>query len=95
MPKLSYLKLPVVNLTQQQIDKRMADFKERFGRSLNFDEVGEPVAHSVSRIETPEDGVIPTLRRGRHKHRCRVLGPEEWNLVFPDIPSEYGGMVCF
>ena len=92
MLKLSYVKLPVVNLTQGQIDRRMVKLKERSGKSLNFDEAGEPVVQLKPKTKPPGDRRSAVHRR---RKRCKVLGPEEWNLIFPDIPSEYGGMVCF
>lgn len=30
----------------------------------------------------------------KRRGRCRYLAKEEWNLVFSDYPSEYGGTVC-
>jgi hypothetical protein len=77
-----FVKIPVVTLSRQQVKRRLADVKKRSGKSLSvskFGKLGKPVAS-------------PHLRR-RHGF-CRVLDPEEWNLVFPDIPSEYGGTVC-
>ena len=64
--------------TQSQIEKRTSDVKKRTGKSVDFNKIGQPVADP------------------QHRKRvlCRVLDPAEWGLVFPDIPSEYGGTVC-
>ncbi len=71
-------KKPVIDQTRPQINQRVADGKKRSGKSVDFDKTGQPVAD-------PQ----------RRKHVfCRVLGPEEWGLLFPDIPGEYGGTVC-
>ncbi len=37
----------------------------------------------------------PVADPKRRKGVCRTLSYEEWALVFPDIPSEYGGTVCY
>ena len=71
-------KKPPFDQTQSQIDKRTADVKKRTGKSMDFNKIGQPVADP---------------QRRRHV-LCRVLGPEEWGLVFPDVPSDYGGTVC-
>ena len=69
---------PVVTLTQQQINERTADVKRRTGKTINMERIGKPIAD-------------PHRRR---RVVCRQMSPQEWGLVFPDIPSEYGGMVC-
>jgi hypothetical protein len=69
---------PVVDQTQPQMDQRVADAKKRTGKSVDANRMGTPVADP---------------QRRRHV-LCRTLGPEEWGLIFPDIPSDYGGTVC-
>ncbi|MBV9993719.1 MAG: hypothetical protein JO127_00770 [Caulobacteraceae bacterium] len=36
--------------------------------------------------------VSSPARRG--KGFCRTMSEAEWNLVFPETPSDYGGAVC-
>lgn len=69
---------PVVDQTQPQMEQRAAAAKQRSGKSVDPNKIGTPVADP---------------KRRRHVV-CRTLGPEEWGLVFPDIPGEYGGTVC-
>jgi len=76
--KDSNSKRPVVDQTQSQMDERASAAKRRTGKSVDPSRIGTPVADP------------------QHRKRvlCRQYGPEEWNLIFPDIPSEYGGTVC-
>jgi hypothetical protein len=80
MKRIRYVKIPVVTLTRQEVRQRLADVKKRSRKSLRMSKLGQPVAAHK--------------KRRRHGY-CRVYGPEEWNLIFPEIPSEYGGTACY
>lgn len=69
---------PVVDQTQQQMKERVAEVKQRTGKSVDPNKVGTPVADP---------------KRRRHV-LCFTLAPEDWNVLFAHIPSEYGGTVC-
>ena len=57
---------------------------------------GSPVRLTLPRAEFNQRmGRLPVnspARRGRGF--CRTMSEAEWNLVFPETPSEYGGTVC-
>jgi len=69
---------PVVDQTQPQMNQRAADAKKRTGKSVDPNRMGTPVADP----------------QRRHHVLCFTLAPEDWGMLFPDIPSEYGGTVC-
>jgi hypothetical protein len=37
----------------------------------------------------------PVLSARRKRTICIALTPWEWNLIFPEAPSAYGGIVCY
>jgi hypothetical protein len=84
--KVRYVKFPLIQLTPAQFKQRVAEAKGH----LTLRDVGEPVARPKPKKKPGP--AAPQARRFRVL--CRVLGPEEWNLIFPEIPSEYGGTVC-
>lgn len=69
---------PVVDQTQQQMEQRTAEVKRRTGKSVDPNKVGTPVADP----------------KGRKHVLCFTLAPDDWNMLFPHIPSDYGGTVC-
>ena len=69
---------PVVDQTEQQMKERVAEVKRRTGKSVDPNKVGTPVADP---------------KRRRHA-LCFTLAPDDWNMLFPHIPSDYGGTVC-
>ena len=67
-----------IDQTPKQLQDRATDVKRRTGKSVDPNAIGKPVADP----------------HRRPRVLCRTYGPEEWNLIFPDIPSDYGGTVC-
>jgi hypothetical protein len=59
--------------------------------------VGGPRKVTLSKAEFDQRmGQLPINSPARRSRAfCRTLGPEEWGLVFPESPSEYGGTVCY
>jgi hypothetical protein len=86
MLNITYVPLPVAHVTLKEIELRLAALE------TSFDRLGEPIGIPKVQKKREKRGPTPKYRK---RGFCRVLGPEEWNLVFPEIPSEYGGTVCY
>ena len=91
MPKATYLKMPLMVVTRDEVKVRIGKARKRSRRRLNARTMGKPVLKAKTKIRG--GGSLPAPLR-RRRVFCRVLDPAEWGLLFPDIPSEYGGTVC-
>jgi hypothetical protein len=86
MPKTTHVKFPIQHVTKGKFDKMTAHLKEHSGKWLD---IKGPIAPA----KTADKSSGPKLPKRRRRVVCRLLGPEEWGLVFG--PSEYGGIVCY
>jgi hypothetical protein len=84
MENMLEVKLPLAYRPKHEIDRDLAQLKQHH----------HPHVIELGQVNPPEGHAEATPERRRHAV-CYVLGPEEWNLLFPDIPSEYGGMICY
>jgi hypothetical protein len=88
MADLTHAKLPVVYSTPDDLDQRIAKAKTHLKLPESLDK-SWPVAE-------PETGVAKAAgAKAPAKAFCKQYGPEEWNLIFPEHQSEYGGIVCY
>lgn len=92
MPRLRYIQFPAVTLTEKEMRQRTEELNKRSRKSLDLKKLGNPVAQPKPKRKSPSGGDASTPQS---RSFCRVLSPEEWSLVFPEYPSDYGGMVCY
>jgi hypothetical protein len=88
MPRISYVKIPRLTFTLPQIKERLAEARKRSRKSISLRTLGHPVLSA----KASGGAATPAARK---RTICIALTPFEWNLIFPEAPSAFGGIVCY